>query len=65
MTNWPGGRPFAATLSFDYDAEEIWIGEFTPAMLDLLVEAGFEYSSNLLDHILPYRHRAHDLRIGA
>ncbi len=24
---WPGGRPFAATVSFDFDAEELWIAE--------------------------------------
>lgn len=35
--------------------------EFSTRTLDLLVEAGFEYSSNLLDHILPYRHASHDL----
>ncbi|SJN08008.1 polysaccharide deacetylase [Leucobacter sp. 7(1)] len=168
MTEWPGGHRYAATLSFDFDAEEVWIGEnpahasapgilsqgaygprvgvplilnllertgirgtfyvsgkdairhpdsvrniiaaghevahhghshtsptalrrteeelelslgletlrslgaevvgyrspsweFTEHTLDLLVAAGFEYSSNLLDHILPYRHASHDL----
>ena len=35
--------------------------EFTPHTLDLLEEAGLQYSSNLLDHIVPYRHAAHDL----
>ncbi|MBL3700570.1 polysaccharide deacetylase family protein [Leucobacter luti] len=35
--------------------------EFSEHTLDLLVSAGFEYSSNLLDHVLPYRHEAHDL----
>ncbi|MCW2288222.1 polysaccharide deacetylase [Leucobacter luti] len=35
--------------------------EFTPYTLDLLSEAGLSYSSNLLDHILPYQHSAHDL----
>jgi len=35
--------------------------EFTPYTLDLLEEAGLRYSSNLLDHILPYRHESHDL----
>ncbi|MDR2256425.1 MAG: polysaccharide deacetylase [Arthrobacter sp.] len=24
---WPTGAPFGATLSFDFDAEEVWIGE--------------------------------------
>lgn len=168
MTTWPDGHPYAATFSFDFDAEELWIGEnsdnvhrpgvlsqgaygprvgiplilallrkhgvtatfyvpgkdalqhpdavrailadghevahhghshtnptqldeaeeraelydglealqnlgaevvgyrspsweFTPHTLDLLEEAGFSYSSNLLDHILPYRHETHDL----
>ena len=168
MTQWPNGHPYAATLSFDFDAEEVWLGEnpanadapgvlsqgrygarvgvplildllerhgltatffvcgrdalrhpdavrriiaagheighhghshvsptalspdaeraelreglevlralgadvtgyrspswdFSPHTLDLLVEHGFDYSSNLLDHILPYRHAAHDL----
>lgn len=35
--------------------------EFTPHTLDLLQEVGLRYSSNLLDHILPYRHQSHDL----
>ena len=35
--------------------------EFTPHTLDLLTEAGLSYSSNLLDHIVPYRHQNHDL----
>ncbi|QZY51075.1 polysaccharide deacetylase family protein [Leucobacter tenebrionis] len=35
--------------------------EFSAHTLDLLVEAGFEYSSNLLDDIVPYRHPAHDI----
>lgn len=35
--------------------------EFTDETLDLLQQAGFLYSSNLLDHILPYRHPEHDL----
>lgn len=35
--------------------------EFTTDTLDLLQEAGFSYSSNLLDHIVPYRHPEHDL----
>jgi len=168
MATWPGGRRYAATVSFDFDAEELWIGEnpanaerpgvlsqgrygptvgvplilqllrkhditasfyvpakdalhhpdavraivaaghevahhgfthtnptqlneaeerdelhqglavlrdlgaevtgyrspsweFTPHTLDLLEEAGLRYSSNLLDHILPYRHDSHDL----
>ena len=168
MTQWPDGRQYAATLSFDFDAEEVWLGEnpanahapgvlsqgrygprvgvplildllerhditatffvcgkdalrhpdsvrniiaagheighhghshispttlsleaerdelrrglatlrelgadvtgyrspsweFSPHTLDLLVEEGFAYSSNLLDDILPYRHVDHDL----
>lgn len=35
--------------------------EFTPHTLDLLEEAGLRYSSNLLDHIVPYLHPDHDL----
>lgn len=35
--------------------------EFTPHTLDLLVDFGLQYSSNLLNHILPYRHPDHDL----
>ena len=35
--------------------------EFTDHTLDLLVAEGFEYSSNLLDHIVPYQHPGHDL----
>lgn len=35
--------------------------EFTPHTLDLLQEAGLGYSSNLLDHVVPYRHETHDL----
>lgn len=27
MSIWPDGHNFAATLSFDFDAEEVWIGE--------------------------------------
>ncbi len=27
MIHWPEARPFAATVSFDLDAEEVWIGE--------------------------------------
>lgn len=27
MERWPGGHTFAATVSFDFDAEEVWIGE--------------------------------------
>lgn len=168
MSSWPEGRPYAATISFDFDAEEVWIGEnpanaaapgvlsqgaygpkvgvplildvldaheitasfyvcgkdalrhpktvhsiiaaghevahhghshtsptalpagderreleaglsvlrdlgadvvgyrspsweFTADTLDLLTEAGFSYSSNLLDDIVPYMHAAHDL----
>lgn len=168
MTQWPGGHRYAATVSFDFDAEEVWIGEnhanaFAPGVLsqgaygprvglplilrllekhgvrgsfyvcgkdalrhpdavraivdaghevahhghshtsptalteaqerdelrsglevlralgadvvgyrspswefsahtlDLLVEEGFAYSSNLLDHILPYRHEGHEI----
>ncbi|MFF8816976.1 polysaccharide deacetylase [Leucobacter sp. NPDC015123] len=167
-TQWPGGRSFAATVSFDFDAEELWIAEnpanadspgvlsqgaygprvgvplilevlrkhgitatffvpgkdalrhpdavrailaaghevahhghshtsptrltaeeeraeltdglaalrglgaevsgyrspswdFSPHTLDMLEEAGLSYSSNLLDHIVPYAHTAHDL----
>lgn len=33
MTTWPGGRRYAATVSFDFDAEEVWIGE-NPANAD-------------------------------
>lgn len=168
MTQWPNGHPYAATLSFDFDAEEVWLGEnpanaaapgvlsqgrygprvgvplildllerhaitatfficgrdalrhpdavrriisaghevghhghshvspttltvdeereelrqglevlrelgadvtgyrspsweFSANTLDLLVEQGFTYSSNLLDHLLPYAHEHHDL----
>ncbi|UOR01977.1 polysaccharide deacetylase [Leucobacter allii] len=168
MTQWPGGHRYGATLSFDFDAEEVWIGEnpanaaapgvlsqgaygpkvglplilrllarhgiaasfyicgkdalrhpdavraiidaghevahhghshtsptaltaqqerdeleaglealralgaevvgyrspsweFSARTLDLLVEAGFAYSSNLLDDLVPYRHPAHDI----
>ena len=35
--------------------------EFTPHSLDFLAEAGLEYSSNLLNHILPYQYETHDL----
>ena len=35
--------------------------DFSPHTLDLLVEHGFEYSSNLLDDIVPYRHATHPL----
>ncbi|MBK0418818.1 polysaccharide deacetylase [Leucobacter sp. CSA1] len=35
--------------------------EFSAHTLDLLVEAGFAYSSNLLDDIVPYRHPSHDI----
>lgn len=35
--------------------------EFTDDTLDLLQEAGFDYSSNLLDDLVPYRHAQHDL----
>ena len=24
---WPGGAPFAASITFDFDAEEVWLGE--------------------------------------
>ncbi|GAB3119351.1 polysaccharide deacetylase family protein [Glaciibacter psychrotolerans] len=27
MVTWPEGRSFGATISFDFDAEEVWIGE--------------------------------------
>ena len=27
MTMWPDGYSFGATVSFDFDAEEVWIGE--------------------------------------
>lgn len=33
MQDWPGGAPYAATISFDFDAEEVWIGE-DPANAD-------------------------------
>lgn len=114
MTPWPNGAHYAATFSFDFDAEELLIGEnpadghevahhdhsqtnptqlshteeraelaqglaaldgfgadvvgyrspsweFTPHTLDLLAAAGLQYSSNLLDYFLPYRHESHDL----
>lgn len=35
--------------------------EFTDQTLDLLQEAGFKYSSNLLNDIRPYRFESHDL----
>lgn len=35
--------------------------EFTDQTLDLLEEAGFRYSSNLLNDIRPYRYENHDL----
>lgn len=35
--------------------------DFSPNTLDLLAGHGFEYSSNLMDDIRPYRHAAHDL----
>lgn len=35
--------------------------EFTDDTLDLLTEHGLEYSSNLLDNIVPYLHSTHDL----
>lgn len=27
MPAWPNGHPYGATVSFDFDAEEVWIGE--------------------------------------
>jgi peptidoglycan/xylan/chitin deacetylase (PgdA/CDA1 family) len=35
--------------------------DFSAHTLDLLVKHGFEYSSNLMDDIVPYRHSAHAL----
>ncbi|WP_139006447.1 polysaccharide deacetylase family protein [Arthrobacter crystallopoietes] len=35
--------------------------DFSDKTLDLLQSHGFEYSSNLLDDIVPYRHASHDL----
>lgn len=35
--------------------------DLSPHTLDLLVEHGFQYSSNLMDDITPYRHPDHDL----
>lgn len=35
--------------------------DFSSQTLNFLSEAGFVYSSNLLDHIVPYMHETHDL----
>lgn len=35
--------------------------DFSPHTLDLLAAHGFEYSSNLMDDIVPYRHSTHEL----
>ncbi|MER6914270.1 polysaccharide deacetylase [Streptomyces sp. NPDC000594] len=35
--------------------------DLSPHTLDLLVEHGFSYSSNLMDAVLPYVHAGHDL----
>jgi len=35
--------------------------EFSPVTLDLLVQYGFAYSSNLMDDLWPYRHPRHDV----
>ncbi|MGW4201751.1 polysaccharide deacetylase family protein [Streptomyces sp. NPDC004726] len=35
--------------------------DISPSTLDLLVENGFTYSSNMMDAIMPYAHRGHDL----
>lgn len=35
--------------------------DFSPHTLDLLTEHGFEYSSNLMDDLVPYRHASHPL----
>lgn len=35
--------------------------DFSSQTLNFLEEAGFNYSSNLLDHIVPYVHETHDL----
>ncbi len=35
--------------------------DFSPSTLDLLVEHGFRYSSNLMDDIRPYLHPGHDI----
>jgi peptidoglycan/xylan/chitin deacetylase (PgdA/CDA1 family) len=35
--------------------------DFSPVTLDLLVDHGFRYSSNLMDDIRPYRHEGHDI----
>ncbi len=34
---------------------------FSPVTLDLLVRHGFDYTSNLMDDVRPYRHPDHDL----
>lgn len=35
--------------------------DFSPSTLDLLVEHGFRYSSNLMDDVRPYLHPDHDI----
>ena len=35
--------------------------DFSPHTLDLLTRHGFEYSSNLMDDLVPYRHPSHPL----
>src|SRR5947199_86882 len=63
---WPDGMRAAAAFTFDFDAEEVWIGE-DPANADrqvtlgLLEKHGFAYSSNLMDDLRPYRHEGKQL----
>jgi peptidoglycan-N-acetylglucosamine deacetylase len=35
--------------------------DFSPSTLDLLVEHGFRYSSNMMDDVRPYLHAEHDI----
>lgn len=55
------GRAILEELGADVVGYRSPSWDFSPHTLDLLVEHGFRYSSNLMDDIRPYRHETHQI----
>lgn len=55
------GRDVLTALGADVVGYRSPSWELSPSTLDLLVEHGFAYSSNLMDDIRPYFHPGHDI----
>ena len=55
------GREILTGLGADVRGYRSPSWDFSPVTLDLLVGHGFQYSSNLMDDIRPYKHEHHDI----